>query len=152
MPLVVLVAQLSHPPSKSGWLADDVILGTSFTSLSDKTKSKCHQISFFSFCLHLIYFSYRSETSSCSSVCKKKRKSCLFGLTEVEEAGIRSRSGVTVSWTKAAGGWTIRTQQVSKQVWSRGLPRWTHTGANARARSHPKWIKQVTCGYTDTVK
>lgn len=30
------VAQLSQPPSRSGWLADEVILGVSFTSLSEK--------------------------------------------------------------------------------------------------------------------
>lgn len=35
-PAVVRAAQLSHPPSKSGWLADDVILGVSFTILSVK--------------------------------------------------------------------------------------------------------------------
>lgn len=38
--LVVLpAAQLSHPPSRSGWLADDVILGVSFTSLSGKIQT-----------------------------------------------------------------------------------------------------------------
>ena len=36
---VLPVAQLSHPPSRSGWLADDVILGVSFTSLSVKTQT-----------------------------------------------------------------------------------------------------------------
>lgn len=38
MLVVVPVAQLSHPPSRSGWLADEVILGVSFTTLSEKTK------------------------------------------------------------------------------------------------------------------
>lgn len=32
------VDQLSQPPSRSGWLADEVILGVSFTSLSEKTQ------------------------------------------------------------------------------------------------------------------
>lgn len=37
-------AQLSQPPSRSGWLADDVIFGVSFTSLSvKKTKKTSHQ-------------------------------------------------------------------------------------------------------------
>lgn len=36
---VLPAAQLSHPPSRSGWLADDVILGVSFTSLSVKTQT-----------------------------------------------------------------------------------------------------------------
>lgn len=35
---VVLAAQLSHPPSRSGWLADEVILGASFTGLSVRIK------------------------------------------------------------------------------------------------------------------
>lgn len=36
---VLLVAQLSHPPRRSGWLADDVILGVSFTILSIQKKN-----------------------------------------------------------------------------------------------------------------
>lgn len=36
------VAQLSQPPSRSGWLADEVILGVSFTSLSEK-QNKTHE-------------------------------------------------------------------------------------------------------------
>lgn len=73
-------------------------------------------------------------------------------LTEVEEAFVGSRSGVSVSWRKPAGAWTVRTQQVSKQVRSRSWPRRTHTGANSRAGPHPKRIKQVTHSCkTDTV-
>jgi len=45
----VPAAQLSHPPSRSGWLADDVILGASLTSLSVETKSSRVTPSKFSF-------------------------------------------------------------------------------------------------------
>lgn len=80
IPALLLAAQLSHPPSRSGWLADDVILGVSFTILSVEK----HQ----SLVLLLgVYYFQRHCNDTLAAVV----------LTELEEARVGSRRRVVVS-------------------------------------------------------
>lgn len=122
IPALPLAAQLSHPPSRSGWLADDVILGVSFTNLSVKK----HQ--------SLVFLQRHSNDTLAAAV-----------LTELKEARVGSWRRVAVSSRgKLAGAGTVRTQQVPNEVGPGGLSRRAEAGADPGARSHPEGVKQVT--------